>query len=112
MNWNNILLWISVVVLFFLVLRPRGISNYEGTNTIFDLNELSWIPTEVRTKIKDGINDKVIPAMKDLSLFLYEKLSSEQKTLLLNDIDIVCNNIANEIKKNKDTMNITENNIN
>lgn len=111
MNLNNVLLWIAIVILFFLVLRPR-LSKYEGTNTMFDLNELSWIPSEIRTKIKNGINDKIIPAMKDLSLILYNKLSSEQKTYLLNDIDIVCDNIANEMNKNKDNITVTENNIN
>lgn len=105
MNYNNILLWIAIVVLFFLVLRPK-ISNYEGTNTIFDLNEFSWIPTDVLKKIKDGINDKIIPAMKDSAVIVYDKIPQSEKIKAIGDIDIICDNIAKKMREEAQKINI------
>lgn len=85
-NWNNILLWIAIVVLFFLVLRPR-VSKYEGSNTIFDLNELSWIPNELKTKLKDDINDQIVPLMKTMMDTFWSSLSTDDKTRIFSDID-------------------------
>lgn len=108
MNWNNTLLWVAIVILFFLVFRPIGkISNYEGSNSIFDLNELSWIPSVILKKFKDGVNDKIIPAMRDSALIIYDKIPESEKTKFINDIDIIFDNIAKKIREEPQKINIT-----
>lgn len=94
-NWNNVLLWFAIVVLFFLMLRPREISNYEGSNTIFDLNELSWIPDPIRSKLKNGVNDIIISNMKTMMTNFWNSLTEVDKTEILNAIDL---KIRNEVE--------------
>lgn len=104
MNWNNILIWVAIVVLFFLVLRPIGkISNYEGSNTIFDLNELSWIPAAVKIKLKNGINDQIIPQMKTSIDMFWNSLSQEEKFQFLNYIDQYITQTVTQIQNNPPT---------
>lgn len=104
MNWNNILIWVAIVVLFFLVLRPIGkISNYEGSNTIFDLNELSWLPSEVKTKLKNGINDRIIPQMKTSIDTFWNGLTPQEKTTFLNSIDQYMSETITNIQNNPPT---------
>lgn len=104
MNWNNILIWVAIVVLFFLVLRPIGkISNYEGSNTIFDLNELSWLPSEVKTKLKNGINDRIIPQMKMSIDTFWNGLTPQEKTTFLNSIDQYMSETITNIQNNPPT---------
>ena len=51
--------------------------------SIFDINELSWIPSEVRELLRNKINFEIIPALTNLSNSSWNALSSTEKTDLL-----------------------------
>ncbi len=53
-------------------------------NSIFDINELSWIPSDIKEIMKYKINYEIVPALTSLSIRSWDDLSESKKTKLLD----------------------------
>ena len=95
---NNVLVWLAIGIIFFVLFTKTHVSNYSGTNTLFDLNELSWIPTQVRTALKDGIHDKIIPAMTKAAELTWNKTPVGTQDEIITYITQACDSISKEIE--------------
>lgn len=98
--------WTVIVLLgliALLIFSKSSLSKYSGKDTIFDLNELSWIPLEIRTLMKNRINDDVIPSLTILSQKTWAEVPSSQKTVILKATD----DYFTALKKEIDQANLT-----
>lgn len=97
---NGLFVWIAIGILFYIVItQPQKISFYRKTNTLFDLNEMTFIPDDIRKKLKDVVNDKIIPALRTKTRSKWNSMTKEEKSKLFLDIDTYVNRAIDSINK-------------
>lgn len=94
-----ILILLLILITLLLFFKERKVSCFTGTNTLFDLNEMTFIPLEIRTKLKDKVNDAFIPSLAGLMSRWWNSLSQADKDKLLLKIDTYFANAVSEIDK-------------
>lgn len=91
-NWMILIGVLALVTLLVFFRCKRGVSYFSGspfpgTNTIFDLNEMSWIPSEIKTLLKNRINNELVPTMSTISNNAWSSLSSTQRTEIIDELN-------------------------
>lgn len=84
--------WIVLVLLLVLITillfyRERKVSCFAGTNTLFDLNEMSFLPTEILAKLKESVNDVFIPSLRGVINRWWNTLDQNEKNSYIEKID-------------------------
>jgi hypothetical protein len=97
-NWFFAGLLILLTILVFFRCR-RGVSYFSGSNTFFAMNELDWIPSEIKNLLRDRINDDVIPAMKTMAQRSWDSISTSEKTKILDKGNSFFTNLVTEINR-------------
>jgi hypothetical protein len=97
-NWFFAGLLILLTILVFFRCR-RGVSYFSGSNTFFAMNELDWIPSEIKNLLRDRINDDVVPAIKNLAQRSWANISQAEKDEILAKGNSFFTNLVTEINK-------------
>jgi GTP-dependent phosphoenolpyruvate carboxykinase len=71
------------------------------------MNEFDWIPTPIRDVLRDGINYKIVPAMKNNLSRWWNGLSQTEKDRLINQISRYADEIEREINSATITARVT-----
>jgi hypothetical protein len=88
-----------ITALLFFRCKQQRISYFSGSNTVFDLNEMSWIPTEIKTLLKNRINDDVVPAVRNLMQRSWANVSQAEKDEILTKGNEFFTKLVAEIDK-------------
>lgn len=88
-DWKTVLIVVLALTTLFLFFRQQKVSCFSpgATNTIFNMTEFDWIPSEVKMRLMSGINDVVVPAMRTATNNSWNNIPQNKKTEILNSID-------------------------
>ena len=91
--------WTVIILLgvIALIVFTKTKSNFSGPNTIFEMNELKWIPTDIRTLMKDRINDDIVPSLSLLAERSWNSGTPSEQTSLLQSIDDIFTELKTKI---------------
>lgn len=81
-------------------------SCFAGTNTLFDLNEMSFLPTELRTLVKDRVNDLIVPAMGNIFNRWWGSLSQSDKDGYIEKIETFFTKLKTEMDNSNIEVNV------
>lgn len=71
------------------------------------MNEFDWIPTPIRDVLRDDINYKIVPAMKNKLSGWWNGLSQTEKDRLINQISRYADDIVRETNSATITVRVT-----
>ena len=65
---------------------------------------MSWIPSEIRTELKDGVNDKIVPALRTMVTNLWNNTPQTQKDELIQAMRNDINGLESMINSSSPTL--------
>lgn len=98
MEINTVLTWLVLLVLVGIVSYLLYKSVKPSPISIFDIKEMSWIPTEVLETVRKGVNDVLLPKLTNVTKEIWDKFDRSTKDKILKQI-------TDDFKKTADTIN-------